>query len=82
MKLCDWGIGPTKWTMRKLDLGKDFEKESEVDMGTYRGRAFPADSKYKDSKTKARRSLGLAKNEVCLDKEGAERGRWQIVEAL
>lgn len=46
LKLCDWGMEPTKWTMRKLDLGKDFEKENEVDMGTYRGRAFPAEGAF------------------------------------
>lgn len=44
-KVCDWEIGPSKWTMRRLDLGKDFEK-SELDMELCDRRAFQAEEAF------------------------------------
>ena len=74
-----------QWTMRRLYLGKDFEKESELDMGAYvDGHSGSGSIQYKDFTTKAGWSVGLAKNalERCVLGQEVRGEGWQIVKAL
>lgn len=78
-------IESVNWRMRRLYLGKDFEKESELDMGVYvDGHSGRGDIQYEDFKTKAGWSVRLAKNELerCVLGQEVKGEGWQIMKAL